>query len=194
MKYITLNSNLFIRNRQLLSKKLDDNSIAIFNSNDVMPTNSDGTMPFKQNSDLFWLTSVDQEESVFVMIKHNDLIKELLFLKETNEHIAIWEGAKLTKEKANLNSGIQKVYWLSEMEKIIHNEIAGLEKIYLNKNMHSRSTSEVQTRDDRFRESIITQFPNKEIKEVAPIMHELRFIKSDLELALIQHACDITNR
>ncbi len=194
MKYTTLNSNLFIRNRELLSKKLDDNSIAIFNSNDVMPTNSDGTMPFKQNSDLFWLTSVDQEESVFVMIKHNDLIKELLFLKETNEHIAIWEGAKLTKEKANLNSGIQKVYWLSEMEKIIHNEIAGLEKIYLNKNMHSRSTSEVQTRDDRFRESIITQFPNKEIKEVAPIMHELRFIKSDLEVALIQHACDITDR
>ena len=83
MKYTTLDSNLFIRNRELLSRKLDNKSIAIFNSNDVMPTNSDGTMPFKQNSDLFWLTSVDQEESVFVMIKHNDLIKEILFLKET---------------------------------------------------------------------------------------------------------------
>ena len=181
MKYTTLDSNLFIRNRELLSRKLDNKSIAIFNSNDVMPTNSDGTMPFKQNSDLFWLTSVDQEESVFVMIKHNDLIKEILFLKETNEHIAIWEGAKLTKEKANKNSGIQQVYWLTEMEKIIHNEITVLEKIYLNKNMHSRSTSEVQTRDDRFRETMISQFPNKEIKEIAPIMHELRFIKSNLE-------------
>ncbi|MBT4217480.1 MAG: M24 family metallopeptidase, partial [Flavobacteriales bacterium] len=194
MKYTTLDSNLFIRNRELLSRKLDNKSIAIFNSNDVMPTNSDGTMPFKQNSDLFWLTSVDQEESVFVMIKHNDLIKEILFLKETNEHIAIWEGAKLTKEKANKNSGIQQVYWLTEMEKIIHNEITVLEKIYLNKNMHSRSTSEVQTRDDRFRETMISQFPNKEIKEIAPIMHELRFIKSDLEVALIQHACNITDK
>ena len=194
MKYTTLDSNLFIRNRELLSRKLDNKSIAIFNSNDVMPTNSDGTMPFKQNSDLFWLTSVDQEESVFVMIKHNDLIKEILFLKETNEHIAIWEGAKLTKEKANKNSGIQQVYWLTEMEKIIHNEITVLEKIYLNKNMHSRSTSEVQTRDDRFRETMISQFPNKAIKEIAPIMHELRFIKSDLEVALIQHACNITDK
>jgi Xaa-Pro aminopeptidase len=194
MKYTTLDSNLFIRNRELLSRKLDNKSIAIFNSNDVMPTNSDGTMPFKQNSDLFWLTSVDQEESVFVMIKHNDLIKEILFLKETNEHIAIWEGAKLTKDKANKNSGIQQVYWLTEMEKIIHNEITVLEKIYLNKNMHSRSTSEVQTRDDRFRETMISQFPNKKIKEIAPIMHELRFIKSDLEVALIQHACNITDK
>ena len=195
MKYNTLNSNLFIQNRNLFSRKLENNSIAIFNSNDVMPTNSDGTMPFKQNSDLFWLTGVDQEESVLVITKHNDnTVGELLFLKETNEHIAIWEGAKLTKEKALQNSGIKKVYWLSDMEAMIEGKITDCKNLYLNKNIHSRSTSEVQTRDDRYRESIASKFPNKIIKEVAPIMHELRFIKSNIEVGLIQHACNITEK
>ena len=195
MKYNTLDSNLFIQNRNLFSRKLENNSIAIFNSNDVMPTNSDGTMPFKQNSDLFWLTGVDQEESVLVITKHNDnTVEELLFLKETNEHIAIWEGAKLTKEKAFQNSGIKKVYWLSDMEAMIEGKITDCKNLYLNKNIHSRSTSEVQTRDDRYRESIASKFPNKIIKEVAPIMHELRFIKSNIEVGLIQHACDITEK
>ena len=195
MKYNTLDSNLFIQNRNLFSRKLENNSIAIFNSNDVMPTNSDGTMPFKQNSDLFWLTGVDQEESILIITKHNNNVVEgLLFLKETNEHIAIWEGAKLTKEKAFQNSGIKKVYWLSEMEEIIKGKITDFKNLYLNKNIHSRSTSKVQTRDDRYREYIATKFPNKIIKEVAPIMHELRFIKSDIEVGLIQHACDITEK
>jgi len=195
MKYNTLNSNLFIQNRNLFSRKLENNSIAIFNSNDVMPTNSDGTMPFKQNSDLFWLTGVDQEESVLVITKHNDnTVEELLFLKETNEHIAIWEGTKLTKEKAFQNSGIKKVYWLSDMEAMIEGKITDCKNLYLNKNIHSRSTSEVQTRDDRYRESIASKFPYKIIKEVAPIMHELRFIKSNIEVGLIQHACDITEK
>ena len=195
MKYNTLDSNLFIQNRNLFSRKLENNSIAIFNSNDVMPTNSDGTMPFKQNSDLFWLTGVDQEESVLVITKHNDnTVGELLFLKETNEHIAIWEGAKLTKEKALQNSGIKKVYWLSDMEAMIEGKITDYKNLYLNKNIHSRSTSEVQTRDDRYRESIASKFPNKIIKEVAPIMHELRFIKSNIEVGLIQHACNITEK
>ena len=108
MKYKAINSDLFIYNRSLLANKLKENSIAIFNSNDIMPTNSDGTMPFKQNSDLFWLTGVDQEESLFAMIKKNGKIDELLFVKETNEHIAIWEGEKLTKEKVReiLNTNI----------------------------------------------------------------------------------------
>ena len=195
MKYNTLDYNLFIQNRNLFSRKLENNSIAIFNSNDVMPTNSDGNMPFKQNSDLFWLTGVDQEESVLIITKHNNtVVEELLFLKETNEHIAIWEGAKLTKEKAFQNSGIKKIYWLSEMEEIIERKITDCKNLYLNKNTHSRSTSKVQTRDDRYREYIATKFPNKIIKEVAPIMHELRFIKSDIELELIQHACDITEK
>lgn len=159
-----------------------------------MPTNSDGTMPFKQNSDLFWLTSVDQEESVLAVVKNNNQVKEMLFLKETNEHIAIWEGAKLDKESAQKNSGVEKIYWLNQMDEILNVEIEKASKIYLNKNIHSRSTSEVQTRDDRFRKVLIKNHPNKEIAEVAPIMHELRFIKSEIEIELMRHACNITEK
>ena len=194
MKYSQINPSLFINNRKLFSAKLEENSIAIFNANDIMPTNSDGTMPFKQNSDLFWLTSVDQEESVFAIVKNNNQVKEMLFLKETNEHIAIWEGAKLDKESAQKNSGVEKIYWLNQMDEILNVEIEKASKIYLNKNIHSRSTSEVQTRDDRFRKVLIKNHPNKEIAEVAPIMHELRFIKSEIEIELMRHACNITEK
>ena len=194
MKYSQINPSLFINNRKLFSAKLEENSIAIFNANDIMPTNSDGTMPFKQNSDLFWLTSVDQEESVLAVVKNNNQVKEMLFLKETNEHIAIWEGAKLDKESAQKNSGVEKIYWLNQMDEILNVEIEKASKIYLNKNIHSRSTSEVQTRDDRFRKVLIKNHPNKEIAEVAPIMHELRFIKSEIEIELMRHACNITEK
>ena len=194
MKYSQINPSLFINNRKLFSDKLEENSIAIFNANDIMPTNSDGTMPFKQNSDLFWLTSVDQEESVLAVVKNNNQVKEMLFLKETNEHIAIWEGAKLDKESAQKNSGVEKIYWLNQMDEILNVEIEKASKIYLNKNIHSRSTSEVQTRDDRFRKVLIKNHPNKEIAEAAPIMHELRFIKSEIEIELMRHACNITEK
>ena len=194
MKYSQINPNLFINNRKLLSAKLVENSIAIFNSNDIMPTNSDGTMPFKQNSDLFWLSGVDQEESVLAIIKNNNQVHEMLFLKETNEHIAIWEGAKLDKELAQKNSGVEKIYWLNQMDEVLNINIEKANKVYLNKNIHSRSTSEVETRDDRFRKTITKSYPKKEIVEVAPIMHELRFIKSETEIELMKHACDITEK
>ena len=194
MKYSRINPNLFINNRNLLSAKLEENSIAIFNANDIMPTNSDGTMPFKQNSDLFWLSGVDQEESVLAIVKNNNQVQEMLFLKETNEHIAIWEGAKLDKELAQKNSGVEKIYWLNQMDEVLNINIEKANKIYLNKNIHSRSTSEVETRDDRFRKALTKKHPKKEIVEVAPIMHELRFIKSEIEIELMRHACDITEK
>lgn len=194
MKYSQINPNLFINNRNLLSAKLEENSIAIFNANDIMPTNSDGTMPFKQNSDLFWLSGVDQEESVLAIVKNNNQVQEMLFLKETNEHIAIWEGAKLDKELAQKNSGVEKIYWLNQMDEVLNINIEKANKVYLNKNIHSRSTSEVETRDDRFRKILTKRHPKKEIVEVAPIMHELRFIKSEIEIELMKHACDITEK
>jgi len=194
MKYSQINPNLFINNRNLLSAKLEENSIAIFNANDIMPTNSDGAMPFKQNSDLFWLSGVDQEESVLAIVKNNNQVQEMLFLKETNEHIAIWEGAKLDKELAQKNSGVEKIYWLNQMDEVLNINIERANKIYLNKNIHSRSTSEVETRDDRYRKGLTKKYPKKEIVEVAPIMHELRFIKSEIEIELMKHACDITEK
>ena len=196
MKYNKINNALFIENRKAISEKLKNSSIAIFNSNDIMPTNADGSMPFRQNSDLFWLSGVDQEESVLLIFPNypDESMREVLFLKETNKEIAIWEGAKLTKEEAFNTSGIKTVFWLSELENKLDELIKKADAIYLNKNMHARSNSEVQTRDDRFRLMIAEKFSAKEIKEIAPIMHELRYIKSDIEIALMQNACDITER
>ncbi len=196
MNYEQIDKKLFIENRKLFSAKLKQNTLAIFNANDIMPTNADGTMPFRQNNDLFWLCGVDQEESVLVIFpNHSDNnMREILFLKETNKEIAIWEGAKLTKEKVYSTSGIQTVFWLSELESKLAELIAKADGIYLNKNIHSRSTSEVQTRDDRFRIMIKEKFSDKNIIETAPIMHELRYIKSEIEIALMQTACNITEK
>ena len=193
MKYLKIDNNLFIENRKKLKNNLAKNTLAIFNSNDIMPTNADGTMPFRQNNDLFWLSGVDQEESVLVVYPDNNDEKEVLFLKETNEHIAIWEGAKLSKEEALHVSGISTVYWLSEMEDKLNELISNCDGVYLNKNIHSRSASDVETRDDRFRKAFSEKY-NKEVLEVAPIMHELRSIKSDIEISLLQNACNITEK
>ena len=196
MKYLPIDNQLFINNRKSFSEKLATNTIAIFNANDVMPTNADGTMPFRQNNDLFWLSGVDQEESVLVIFPdHTDKSqREILFLKETNEHIAIWEGAKLTKEGALKTAGIKTVYWLNELEGKLAELIGKSNGIYLNNNIHSRSASAVETRDNRFRKMITDKFSAKTILEVAPIMHELRAIKSDFEIKLMQNASDITEK
>ena len=196
MKYLPIDNQLFINNRKKFSAKLATNTIAIFNANDVMPTNADGTMPFRQNNDLFWLSGVDQEESVLVIFPdHTDESqREILFLKETNEHIAIWEGAKLTKESALKTAGIKTVYWLNELEGKIAELIGKCNGIYLNKNIHSRSASAVETRDDRFRKMIADKFSETTIHEVAPVMHELRAVKSNFEIKLMQNACDITEK
>jgi len=196
MKYLAVENQLFIKNRSLFFSMLDANCMSIFNSNDIMPTNADGTMPFRQNNDLFWLSGVDQEESILIIYPDNPnkQEKEILFLKETSELIAIWEGAKLSKSKAFTTSGIKSVYWLNEFDNKLNELTQKCDGIYLNKNIHSRAASEVATRDDRFRNMITKKFSNKEIKEVAPIMHGLRSIKSDAEIALIQNACDITEK
>ena len=196
MKYKQIDKQLFIENRKKLAPLLDKGSLAIFNANDVMPTNADGTMAFRQNNDLFWLSGVDQEESLLLLYPENpnEKEREMLFLKETSALIAIWEGEKLTKDNAFNTSGIKTVYWLEELEGKLKELVGKADRVYLNKNMHSRSTSQVQTRDDRFRLMIEEKFTGKEIKEVAPIMHELRYVKSEIEISLMQKACDITEK
>ena len=196
MKYNQIDKQLFIENRKKLVPFLDKGSLAIFNANDVMPTNADGTMAFRQNNDLFWLSGVDQEESLLLLYPENpnEKEREMLFLKETSALIAIWEGEKLTKDNAFNTSGIKTVYWLEELEGKLKELVGKADRVYLNKNMHSRSTSQVQTRDDRFRLMIEEKFSGKEIKEVAPIMHELRYVKSEIEISLMQKACDITEK
>ena len=196
MKYEQIDKQLFIENRKKLALLLDNGSLAIFNANDVMPTNADGTMAFRQNNDLFWLSGVDQEESLLLLYPENpnEKEREILFLKETSELIAIWEGAKLNKEDAFTTSGIKTIYWLDELESKLKKLIKQVDTIYLNKNIHSRATTEVESRDDRFRKMIAEKFASKQIKEVAPIMHDLRSVKSSIELSLMQRACDITEK
>ena len=196
MKYEQIDKQLFIENRKKLALLLDNGSLAIFNANDLMPTNADGTMAFRQNNDLFWLSGVDQEESLLLLYPENpnEKEREILFLKETSELIAIWEGAKLNKEDAFTTSGIKTIYWLDELESKLKKLIKKVDTIYLNKNIHSRATTEVESRDDRFRKMIAEKFASKQIKEVAPIMHDLRSVKSSIELSLMQRACDITEK
>ena len=195
-RYNPINTQLFIQNRKLLSKKLEKNCFAVFNSNDIMPTNADGTMPFKQNSDLFWLSGIDQEESVLILFPdHRDKnLQEILFVKETSSLIAVWEGEKLNKEQAKNVSGIKTVLWLSDLDKTINSFTSLCSGVYLNKNNHSRAASKVETRDDRFRKDLISKYPTINTLEIAPYMHELRSIKSKHEISLMQKACDITEK
>jgi Xaa-Pro aminopeptidase len=196
MKYMPVSSRLFIENRKRFVKKLKTNSLAIFNSNDIMPTSADGTMAFIQNTDLFYLSGIDQEESILLLFPDapNPIHREILFLKETNEHIAIWEGHKYTKAEATATSGIQTVYWLSMFPVILNTLMGETEKVYLNTNEHSRAVVEVETREARFVKWCKEKYPLHTYRRSAPIMQELRAIKSKAEVDLIQHACNITEK
>ena len=196
MKYKNINSKLFIHNRRLFSEKVDTKSLSIFCSNDVMPTNADGTMPFVQNSDLFWLSGVDQEESKLIIFPEssNPKHREILFLKETSDLIAIWEGEKLSKEKAFETSGISTVYWNTQFEDIFNELMLEANTVYLNSNEHTRSTSKVQTQTDRFNDWCKNNFSSKEYVKSAPIMHNLRAVKHSIEIELLQQACNITEK
>ena len=196
MRYNVIDQSLYINNRKNFIKHLKPNSVAVFNSNDVMPTNADGTMPFRQNNDLLYLSGIDQEESILIIAPNasNPKHKEILFVKETNELIAIWEGAKLSKEGATHQSGIETVYWGSQFESIFHLLVVEAENIYLNQNEHLRAITTVETCDDRFRLECKNKYPDHNYERLAPIMRVLRSIKSPLEIDTIQHACNITEK
>lgn len=192
MRYTAIDSQLFIHNRNGFLAKMKKNSVAIFHSNDLMPKNADQLMKFKQNSDLFYLSGVDQEETVLVIIKGEGGAEELLFLRETNEKIKIWEGEKLTKKNATSISGIEAVIWNSEFEKSISKFVNKASTVYLNSNEHPRANIVVESRDARFKKWIKNQFPNKKYEKCSDILYENRAIKHQYEVQLIQRACDIT--
>lgn len=196
MKYQALPKELYVRNRAKLAAKLAKNAVAIFNANDILPTNADGTMKFRQNNDLFYLTGIDQEETILLIAPDcpNPAWREVLFLRETNEHIAVWEGHKYTKEEAKAASGIENIQWLSAFENIF-SWVANLsEKIYLNTNEHLRAGIIVETRDARFIKSCKERYPLHRYERLAPIMHELRGVKEQEEINQMQIACDITEK
>lgn len=196
MRYSKIKNTLFIKNRALFTAKMKPKSLAVFCSNDIMPTSADGTMPFRQDSDMFWMSGVDQEESRLVIFPDASAAKhkEILFLKETSELIAVWEGAKLTKEEAFKVSGVKTVYWIDQFETVFEQLMQEADTVFLNSNEHARATINVETRTARFNKWCQEKYTSCHYEKAAPLMHELRAIKHPLEIDLLQHACNITEK
>lgn len=196
MKYLPIDRNLFIKNRKKFTDEMKPKSVAIFNSNDIYPVSADSTLPFAQHRDIFYLSGVDQEESILLLCpdapyEHQ---REMLFLRETNEHIAIWEGEKLTKERAFEVSGVKTVHWLKDFEKVLYEIMTYTETMYINTNEHYRAAVETETREDRFVKWWKAKYPAHNVAKSNPILQRLRSVKESEEIALIQHACDITEK
>ncbi|CCH00755.1 peptidase M24 [Fibrella aestuarina BUZ 2] len=197
MRYSPIDSQLFVQNRQRLTQLLPGKAMVILNANDILPTNADGTLPFRQSSDLFYLSGVDQEESRLVLFpEHPDpKFREVLFLRETSELIEIWEGHKLTKAEAEATSGIpqKQIYWNTQFEAIFTQMVFEAQVVFLNANEHTRNGNEVETREARFVADFKRQYPLHTLARLAPLMHQLRAIKLPQEVALLQQAIDITD-
>ncbi|WP_020605263.1 aminopeptidase P N-terminal domain-containing protein [Spirosoma spitsbergense] len=196
MRYLPIDNQLFITNRQRLTQLLKPKSLVVLNANDIMPTNADGTMTFRQNNDLFYLSGVDQEETRLVLFpEHPDpKFRELLFLRETSELIEIWEGHKLTKAEAEQVTGIpqKQIYWMNQFETIFIQMVYEADFVYLNTNEHTRAGVAVQTQDARYVDEFRQRYPLHRLERLAPLMHQLRAIKQPQELPLIQTAIDTT--
>ncbi|MES2807183.1 MAG: aminopeptidase P family protein [Bacteroidota bacterium] len=194
MKYLPIENNLFTINRKNFVSRLKSNSIAVFHANDEFPRSGDQAFIFKQNADFFHLTGIDQEQSILLLYPDcpNSVYKEVLFLRQTNEHIAVWEGHKYTKDEARAASGIQQVYWLSEYENILHSIINYADNIYINTNENDRASFTVPYRDLRMLNDLRSKYPLHNYERSALIMRDLRAVKSDIEVQLTQKAIAIT--
>lgn len=194
MRYETIDSGLFSRNRRRSVKLLKPNSVVILHANDIYPTNADGVMPFKQNANMMHLCGIDQEETILVLFPdaQNPKDREILYVKETSDWIAIWEGAKLTKERAREISGIERVEWLSEFNGFFTSVVMQADHIYLETNEHSRLSTPVETRNARFIKTCQERYPLHRYERLAKVMTEVRVIKDPEEIRMIQKACDIT--
>ncbi len=197
MKYTLPGSELFVENRRRLAARLSPNSLAVLVANDILPTNADGTLPFKQNSDLFYLTGIEQEDTFLILYPDafdQEKHREILFLKETSEHIAIWEGEKLTKEQASCLTGIpeQNIHWSHQFETVWKPLMFQADTVYLNLNEHPRAHPGIRSRETRFAASCRREFPLHQYQRLAPHLAALRTRKSAAELKLLQEAIDIT--
>lgn len=196
MRYAPIDPELFIENRARLKQLLPPHSLAVVNANDIPPTNADGTLGFVQNADLFYLTGVDQEETILVLFPDaaDEKQREILFLRETSEDIAIWEGHKLTKDEARKRTGIREVRWLAEFPMLFRGLMCEAEHVFLNSNEHKRAQVLVESRDARFARQVMEQFPLHDYQRLARLMHQLRVVKSAFEIELIRKATALTAR
>lgn len=196
MKFIPLNKDLYIKNRQKFTSQMKPSAVAVFNSNDIYPVSADSTLPFAQHRDILYLSGVDQEESILLLFPDApyENLKEILFLRETNEHIAVWEGEKLTKERAFEISGIKSVYWLQDFHKILKEVMAYSSVMYINTNEHYRANIETETREARFVKWWKENYPAHQVEKSNPILQKIRSIKEPEEIEAIQTACNITEK
>ncbi len=196
MKYEKINPQLFIENRKKFIAQMKPNSIAIFRSNYEFVKNGDASLDFKQNSDFFWLSGIDQEDSFLVLYPDcpDELYRECLFLKQTNPTIAIWEGHKYTKSEATETSGIQQIYWNDNFDGLIRSKINYAEHIYLTLNENDRFSYKSPYSDLDFARSIKRDYPLHQFHRAAPILQRLRSVKSEIEINLTKHAIGISKK
>ena len=195
MKYFPISNTLFSKNRKHFVENMLDNSIAFFNSNDCYPVSVDTNLPFEQHRDLFYLSGINQEETVLLIYKYNDSnYEEVLFLTKPNDLLTHWEGERLNEEKAYSILGIKTVYWLEQLDVVVKKIMQNVKVLYLNKNEHYRAKVETETREKRFNDWLKKEYPNKDLKGSNSILQRLRSVKSPIEIELIQKACDITEK
>ncbi|MBA2115443.1 aminopeptidase P family protein [Bremerella alba] len=196
MRHKTLQSKLFIENRAKLTSLLPKNSMAILNANDVLPTNADGSIKVIPNTDLFYLSGIEQEESILLLYPdaYEPKHREVLFLREPTEQLQIWEGTKLTQDRATEISGISNVKWLKDFPLTLRDCMLSADEVFLNTNEHRRAAAIVESRDDRFVRECKRDFPLHTYRRLALLLHQLRAVKSDLEIELIQQAVEITHK
>ncbi len=195
MRYTPLPAELFATNRQRLQAVLPPGSLVILHANDVLPTNADGTLGFVQNSDLYYLSGIDQEESILVLFPDapDPKMREMLFVRETNEHIALWEGEKLTKEAATARSGITRVHWLQEFETLFRQVMCQAQQVFLNSNEHPRAVIINESRETRFTHRCLREYPLHDYRRLAPLMHDIRCLKQPAEVEALREAVRITD-
>lgn len=196
MRYQPIKKDLFIKNRKNFMAQMKSSSIAIFNSNDIYPIGADSTIPFQQDRNLYFLSGIDQDSSILLLFPDapKEKHREILFLTETNEHIAVWEGEKYTKEKAFEASGVKTVYWLKDLHKVLHEIMSQCDTVYINTNEHYRANVETETRETRFNKWLLEKYPAHQTAKSNPILQRLRSVKDPLEIEVMQQACNITEK
>ena len=196
MRHLPIKSQLFKENRKQLSELLVAKSLAVVNANDVLPTNADGSLVMHPNSDLFYLSGIEQEESILLLFPDasDPKLREILFVREPNEHLQIWEGYKHSKEDARKISGIRNVKWISEFPGLFRILMCEATSAYLNSNEHKRAAVEVETRDDRFISQCKRDYPLQNFRRLAPLLHDLRIVKHPVEIDLLKEAVSITEK
>jgi Xaa-Pro aminopeptidase len=196
MRHAPIDPALFVAHRRQLRELLPKNGVVIVHAADVLPTSGDGTLRLHPASDLFWLSGIEQEESVLVLAPDaaEPAYREMLFIRQPNEHLATWEGEKLSKERAQEISGIAKVRWLAELPGVLHALVCESDLVVLNANEHERASADIEPRDLRLARQLIAKYPLHRIERLAPLLRRLRAVKSPAEVALIRQAIDITDK